>query len=185
MSDKTRPEHIYIQRKIDALMPGESLSVGFTLSPMFLPDEPYMKDIEYTRSDLVETELARLRSEIALRDRCIAWCLENSAARRQGGIVNMGTWNEKWLEVPAEFASILSGKADEAHVTRATGEFKEDILVQKARRDPRYAPYCLRCTAVVARMRVVEPFYWRCKCGAECDLRAEANRGKADSEVAK
>jgi hypothetical protein len=33
-----------------------------------------------------------------------------------------------------------------------------------------YSPYCLRCSGAV-RMRPVERFYWRCKCGAQHDER--------------
>ena len=39
-----------------------------------------------------------------------------------------------------------------------------------AEEDPDYCPYCLRCSATV-RMKKVEPFYWRCACGAEHDER--------------
>ena len=35
---------------------------------------------------------------------------------------------------------------------------------------PAICPYCLRCSATV-RMKKVEPFYWRCACGAEHDER--------------
>ncbi len=48
-----------------------------------------------------------LKHQLALTQRAVDWCLENSAARRQGGIVNMSTWNERWLEVPAEFSEII------------------------------------------------------------------------------
>lgn len=58
-----------------------------------------------------DIELARLRSEIALRDRCIVWCLENGAKW-------MPKWNAfcqpvsdslfKSLEVPADLAAIIS-----------------------------------------------------------------------------
>lgn len=60
-------------------------------------------------------ELQRLRSEIALRDRCIAWCLDKGIywhpkdkclyGRSIGFYFNQ-------VELPAEFAAILSVKAD-------------------------------------------------------------------------
>lgn len=39
-----------------------------------------------------------------------------------------------------------------------------------AEANPYYCPYCLRCPELV-RMKKVEPFYWRCDCGAEHDER--------------
>lgn len=39
-----------------------------------------------------------------------------------------------------------------------------------AEQDPTYRPYCMRCSGLV-RMQIVEPFYWRCACGAEHDER--------------
>lgn len=41
-----------------------------------------------------------------------------------------------------------------------------------AEKDPTYRPYCMRCPRLV-RMKRVEPFYWRCACGAEHDERRE------------
>lgn len=45
------------------------------------------------------------------------------------------------------------------------------IVVRNHHEDPRYAPYCMRCSGL-QRMQLVEPFYWRHKCGAEHDERA-------------
>jgi hypothetical protein len=42
-----------------------------------------------------------------------------------------------------------------------------------AEKDATYRPYCMRCRGLV-RMAIVEPFYWRCACGAEHDERAKA-----------
>lgn len=40
-----------------------------------------------------------------------------------------------------------------------------------AEKDPSYAPYCLRCSTM-KRMNKIEPFHWKCDCGAEHDDRA-------------
>lgn len=45
-----------------------------------------------------------------------------------------------------------------------------NIIVENAKKNPAYCPYCLRCTGLV-RMVKVEPLYWRCKCGAQHDER--------------
>lgn len=48
---------------------------------------------------------------------------------------------------------------------------KERSLVRmNAEKDPSYSPYCMRCRGLV-RMRKVENFFWRCRCGAEHDER--------------
>lgn len=47
------------------------------------------------------------------------------------------------------------------------------IVINNAKKDPAYCPYCMRCSGL-ARMRRVESFYWKHSCGAECDLRNEA-----------
>lgn len=44
------------------------------------------------------------------------------------------------------------------------------VIRANAELDPAYCPYCMRCR-VLARMRKVLPFYWRCRCGAEHDER--------------
>ena len=44
------------------------------------------------------------------------------------------------------------------------------IMRKNAEKDPDYCPYCLRCSGLI-RMKKVEPFLWRCKCGAEHDER--------------
>jgi len=41
---------------------------------------------------------------------------------------------------------------------------------QNAEKDPSYCPYCLRCPGLV-RMEKIEPFLWRCWCGAIHDER--------------
>lgn len=46
---------------------------------------------------------------------------------------------------------------------------KSQVLIN-ALANPAYRPFCLRCTGLV-RMGIVEPFYWRCACGAEHDER--------------
>ncbi len=46
---------------------------------------------------------------------------------------------------------------------------KSQVLLN-AEKDPSYAPYCMRCPRLV-RMVKVEPFFWRCKCGAMHDER--------------
>lgn len=46
---------------------------------------------------------------------------------------------------------------------------KSQVLLN-AEKDPSYAPYCLRCPGLV-RMVKIEPFFWRCKCGAMHDER--------------
>lgn len=46
----------------------------------------------------------------------------------------------------------------------------DDLIIENAKRNPDYCPYCLRCSGLV-RMRKVEPFSWRCDCGAKYDAR--------------
>jgi hypothetical protein len=41
---------------------------------------------------------------------------------------------------------------------------------ENAEKDPNYRPYCMRCKKM-PRMEKVAPFYWRCACGAEHDVR--------------
>lgn len=60
----------------------------------------------------IEVEFQRLRSEIALRDRCIAWCLGNGARYGYNGIWrNRSAYDAEKLPVPAEFDAIIGGKA--------------------------------------------------------------------------
>jgi hypothetical protein len=47
------------------------------------------------------------------------------------------------------------------------------LVRELAEHDPKYRPYCLRCQGL-ARMEIVERFYWRCACGAEHDERQPA-----------
>lgn len=48
---------------------------------------------------------------------------------------------------------------------------KLSLVALNALDNPNYKPYCLRCDR--GRMtRIVEPFLWRCDCGAEHDERA-------------
>lgn len=49
-------------------------------------------------------------------------------------------------------------------------EWQRDVILRNVRRDPCYAPYCLRCQGLV-RMCAIEQHYWRCICGATCDYR--------------
>jgi hypothetical protein len=44
------------------------------------------------------------------------------------------------------------------------------FVVSNAISNPRYAPYCLRCTGM-QRMKLVEPFLWEHECGAVHDER--------------
>lgn len=53
--------------------------------------------------------------------------------------------------------------------------WQQEVILRNAKKDPAYAPYCMRCAGLV-RMRLVEHLYWRCLCGAECDYRG-AQRG--------
>lgn len=50
-----------------------------------------------------------------------------------------------------------------------------EIVLDNYRRDPSYRPYCLGCSTM-ERMTLVEPYRWRCKCGADYDLREEAKK---------
>lgn len=47
---------------------------------------------------------------------------------------------------------------------------KNFLVVANAIENPRYTPYCLRCTGL-HRMQMIEPFLWRHHCGAEHDER--------------
>jgi hypothetical protein len=45
------------------------------------------------------------------------------------------------------------------------------IIAKNVKKDPNYAPYCLRCPGL-KRMRVIEPMYWKCDgCGTVADDR--------------
>lgn len=63
-------------------------------------------------------ELRRLRSEIALRDRALQWCLINSVYRSRKGEMTWdpGERNNYTIlnpsELPADIAALISGKAD-------------------------------------------------------------------------
>lgn len=58
-------------------------------------------------------EIAQLRNDVALRDRCIAWCLENGAYSWDKKVaplcVHGGNFESDPIEVPAEFAAIIGG----------------------------------------------------------------------------
>ena len=47
---------------------------------------------------------------------------------------------------------------------------KTTIVRSLAEKDPAYCPYCLNCQGLV-RMKLVEPFLWKCTCGASHDER--------------
>lgn len=55
-----------------------------------------------------------------------------------------------------------------------------DFIAENAMKDPSYNPYCGRCPGLV-RMVKIEPFYWRCSCGAIHDIRPS----KENSDVRK
>ena len=65
----------------------------------------------------------------------------------------------KMVDALIEYEKVLTPPASEKSQVRINAE-----------EDPDYCPYCLRCSATV-RMKKVEPFYWRCACGAEHDER--------------
>lgn len=48
--------------------------------------------------------------------------------------------------------------------------WQREVIFRNVENDPNYAPYCMRCPGLT-RMRKIEPHYWRCGCGAECDYR--------------
>lgn len=48
----------------------------------------------------------------------------------------------------------------------------KSLIRFNADKDPDYCPYCMRCSSFI-RMKKIEPFYWRCKCGAEHDEREQ------------
>ena len=56
-----------------------------------------------------------------------------------------------------------------------------DQILFNVAKDPTYCPYCLRCPRLV-RMKLVEPYYWNCSCGAECDLRNDIGCGQHDGD---
>ena len=62
----------------------------------------------------IDYEMQRLRSEIALRDRCIRWLQDCGAfmPTSEPAIYFQRNGTLYQLIVPAEFAAILSGKAD-------------------------------------------------------------------------
>lgn len=46
-------------------------------------------------------------------------------------------------------------------------------VLSNAHQDSSYRPYCMRCSGLI-RMAKVEAFFWKCGCGAVCDLRPDA-----------
>jgi hypothetical protein len=56
----------------------------------------------------------------------------------------------------------------------------KSIVRENAEEDPNYAPYCLQCTSM-ARMTKVEPFLWRCQCGAIHDERETTETPKVQA----
>jgi hypothetical protein len=48
----------------------------------------------------------------------------------------------------------------------------KSIMRLNAEKDADYCPWCLRCAQMV-RMKKVEPFLWRCRCGAVHDERGQ------------
>lgn len=73
------------------------------------------------------------------------------------------------------------GMVEASRVARDPSASKNERMVDKAHcaiivlnhiADPAYAPYCMRCTPGLARMRIVEPFLWtHDACGAIHDER--------------
>ena len=51
--------------------------------------------------------------------------------------------------------------------------WQRDVILRNEIGHPGYAPYCMRCPGLV-RMQSIEPHYWRCHCGAQCDYRDDA-----------
>ena len=51
--------------------------------------------------------------------------------------------------------------------------WQRDVILRNEVTRPGYAPYCMRCPGLV-RMCVIEPRYWCCRCGAQCDYRGES-----------
>ena len=49
-----------------------------------------------------------------------------------------------------------------------------ELILDNEAREACYRPYCLRCPRLVRMRKTAEPHYWRCECGAECDLREYA-----------
>jgi hypothetical protein len=67
----------------------------------------------------------------------------------------------------------------DSRVTRDPAASKAERMADKAHNpvivlnhilDPKYAPYCMRCSGL-HRMKVVEPFLWEHDCGAIHDER--------------
>ena len=54
----------------------------------------------------------------------------------------------------------------------------KSIVRLNAEKDPNYNPYCGPCPGLV-RMRKVEPFLWRCRCGAVHDERRPEDAGSS------
>lgn len=59
-------------------------------------------------------------------------------------------------------------------IRRPRGTTGLEIVINNAKKDPNYCPYCMRCTGLI-RMKKVAPFYWNCHCGAIYDLRDIVN----------
>lgn len=47
---------------------------------------------------------------------------------------------------------------------------QKSLVRENAEKDSSYCPYCMRCRGLV-RMKKIEEFYWKCKCGAVHDER--------------
>lgn len=74
-------------------------------------------DLDQARNELarLRSEIAQLRNDVALRDRCIAWCLEHGVYNWDKKVaplcVHGGNFESDPIEAPAEFAAIIGGKA--------------------------------------------------------------------------
>ncbi len=55
-------------------------------------------------------------------------------------------------------------------ITRANDKTGLCFVIDNARKNPFYTPYCGRCPGLV-RMIKADEFHWGCTCGAVCDLR--------------
>lgn len=66
--------------------------------------------------------------------------------------------------------SIVSRDPNASKAERMADKAHDPVIVLNHIADPKYAPYCGRCTGLF-RMKVVEPFLWEHGCGAIHDER--------------
>ncbi len=184
---KGREELVAECRKRGLDLKGETERHNHTLSKWFQERKELTDELVKTRAALAakDAELVEAKKE---RDEAKAdrdMYNEESLNR-----LKRATAAEESLARAEKALEVIAGRHDcpedgEDHPDNCSACFADEALAARAKetsqvrinaeKDPAYAPYCLRCNTM-ARMKKIEPFYWRCDCGAEHDERAKETK---------